>query len=72
MIASVGAIDGTTSTVPTTPTTASPEITPTSAVPIGIAIAATVPMTRTRTIIAATIPTISLNRVLGCESCVPR
>ena len=39
---------------------------------IGITIESTVPSTKTRTIIAATMPTISLSRVLGEESCEPR
>ena len=68
MIASVGAIDGTTSAAPRTPIRPRPENTPTSAVAIGITIDITVPRTKTRTIIAATIPTISLSRVLGEES----
>ncbi len=72
MIASVGAIDGTAIAAPMTPTTPRPEITPSSAVVIGITIASTVPRTSTRTTIAAPIPTISLSRVLGLESCEPR
>ena len=43
MIASVGAIDGTAIAAPMTPTTPRPEITPSSAVVIGITIASTVP-----------------------------
>ena len=68
----VGAIDGTTMIVPKAPTTARPENTPRNAVPIGISIAITVPSTKTRTIIAAKMPTASLSLVLGAESCEPR
>ncbi len=72
MIASVGAIDGITIIPPSAPIRPSPENTPVSAVVIGITIESTVPSTKTRTIIAATIPTISLSRVLGVESWLPR